>query len=342
MKQLIAWHKARYPLMESQDQVKLLFQAMLGCGHLLGSHEQVAARIQAEMDQLSPDSQEPLTEPAGPMYMRVNLRRAMAEGIHAEWLAGMMIHSRQPLHTREDAANLAAQLLPEKSANDVISKLRSDASWLPSHTAGYHAAYHPAYRIISTDWLKPLQVLAHLARHWQKERILMLIDGPCGSGKSTLAGKLQPILDAALVPMDDFFLPHPQKTAERLAQPGGNADWERLAAEVLTPWLNGDSAAYRPYLCHAGCMGEIVTVPRKKVTIIEGSYSMMPKIRKHADVCVFLAIQEDLQHHRILQRNGEEALEMFRSRWIPLEKAYFDAYNLPDDKCLVLQVDQDA
>lgn len=340
MDKLLAWHIQRYPLMESRDKVKLIFQAMLGCGHLLGSHEQVTARIAGEMESLRPDANEPLTEPAGPDYMRVNLRRAKAEGIRPEWLAQLMLESTPPRYTREEAASAAASLQDEE-AQRLAAMLVEQPDWLPSHTAAYHAAYHPAYRIVSRDLGKALQALLPLAANWQKERILMLIDGPCGSGKSTLAGQLQRVVDAAVIPMDDFFLPHPQKTPERLALPGGNADWERLCLEVLPDWLQGRDVSYRPYLCHRGCMGDPAVVPHKKVTIIEGSYAMMPEIRKHSDVQVFLTVAEDVQIERILARNGPAMLEMFRSRWIPLEAAYFAAFSLPDAGCLVLHGDQE-
>ena len=60
--------------------------------------------------------------------------------------------------------------------------------------------------------------------------------------------------------MDDFFLRPEQRTAQRLAQSGGNVDWERFQAEVLIPLRQGISFSYRPYDCRypgaeRGCPG---------------------------------------------------------------------------------------
>ena len=92
--------------------------------------------------------------------------------------------------------------------------------------------------------------MASLLDGMRQERILVTIDGPCGSGKSTLAAALGEALAAPVVHMDDYVIPHAQKTAERLAIPGGNADLERLLAEVIRPWLAGKPAIVRQYLCH--------------------------------------------------------------------------------------------
>ena len=39
------WHYRRYPAMEPMDEVKLLFQARMGCGHLLAEEDVVTERI---------------------------------------------------------------------------------------------------------------------------------------------------------------------------------------------------------------------------------------------------------------------------------------------------------
>ena len=75
---------------------------------------------------------------------------------------------------------------------------------------------------------RTVQVIAQLEQLPQTDRVLITIDGPCGSGKSTLAAALAEKLSCPVVHMDDYVIPHAQKTPERLAIPGGNADQERL------------------------------------------------------------------------------------------------------------------
>lgn len=332
------WHRRHHPAMAPQDVVKLYFQAVMGCGHLLGDESLVAQRITAEQAMLSPDPHEPLLEPLGPVYVRLNLRRAMAENICPQQIARLMKLSQPDLQPERSEVLAQLESLHNAEIMQAAQRLLSDPAWLPSHTQAYHAAYAPAYRVISRRCAMALPVLQAVARLPAKHRLLMCVDGPCGSGKTTLGGILQNVLNAALVPMDDFFLPHPRKTADRLAQPGGNADWERLRDEFLLPWLQDGSASYRPYDCHANDYGQAIHISGNRI-IIEGSYSLMPEIRKHADLCVFLQIDPQEQRRRILTRNGPDILNMFVNRWIPLEQAYFQAFGLPDAGCVVIHSD---
>ena len=61
------------------------------------------------------------------------------------------------------------------------------------------------------------------------------IDGRCASGKTTLAGQIQAAAQCNMVHIDDFYLPFSLQTEERMAQPGGIIDFDRLLSEVLFP-----------------------------------------------------------------------------------------------------------
>lgn len=342
----VNWHRNARPLMEAQDVVKLVFQACAGCGHLLGDENHVTACIEQEELGLSPDSAEPLTEPLGDQYCRLNLRRAIAEGIKPVWIARMMRLSAKPtdpLADRESAFNAIAMLdetevgFSRDELVGIAQRLTEDPHWLPGHTQTYRDAYAPAYRVISREWERLLLILSAVAAKLAtQQRVLLCLDGPCGSGKTTMARQLAAITDAACVPMDDFYTPHAQKTPERLSQPGGNADIERLLSEFLLPWREQGHGSYRPYLCAADCFGDPVTVPASALTILEGSYSLHPAIARFADLSVFLTISEQEQLRRLLAREGEDGLAAFQQRWIPLEKAYHAAFSLPDGQCLVV------
>lgn len=180
------------------------------------------------------------------------------------------------------------------------------------------------------------QVAAHLTHLSADERILITIDGPCGSGKSTLAAALAEQLACPVVHMDDYVIPHEMKTPERLAIPGGNADAERLLTEVIRPWMAGEAACIRPYLCHEDRFGEAETLPEGRILLLEGTYSNLPDIAAHASLRLFLTIDPSAQQERLLGRVGPERLVAFNARWIPLENTYFGAYGLPDVGCIVL------
>ncbi|MBQ3256889.1 MAG: hypothetical protein IJA67_05715 [Oscillospiraceae bacterium] len=61
--------------------------------------------------------------------------------------------------------------------------------------------------------------------------VVIGMDGMAASGKSTLAALLADRLDAAVIHMDDFFLPQGFRTPERLRTPGGNVYYERFCKE---------------------------------------------------------------------------------------------------------------
>ena len=161
-----------------------------------------------------------------------------------------------------------------------------------------------------------------------KRPVLLAIDGRCGAGKSTLARALGEKAGAAVVHMDDFFLRPEQRTPERFAEPGGNVDRERVLEEVLAPLRENRPAVYRPYDAHKPAMLEPVHLEPSPVTIIEGSYSCHPAIWNYYDARVFVDVGPEEQLRRIEARSGSEKLEAFKSRWIPLEEAYFHAFSL--------------
>lgn len=164
-----------------------------------------------------------------------------------------------------------------------------------------------------------------------KQPLLVAIDGRCGSGKTTLANRLAESLDASLFHMDDFFPRPEQRTAERLSQLGENVDHERFREEVLHPLLAGEKLIrFRPFDCAAMCLADPVEVPVKPVVLVEGSYSLHPSLRDAYDLKVFLTVSPEEQARRILKRNGPEKAETFRTRWIPMEEAYFSRYDIPN------------
>ena len=167
-------------------------------------------------------------------------------------------------------------------------------------------------------------------------RVLAAIDGRCGSGKSTLAALLAARWDCTLVHADDFFLRPEQRTPQRLAQPGGNFDRERFEAEVLAPLREGRDALYRPYDCHAGALQPPVAAPLRPVVLAEGSYSCHPDLWDCYGLHVFVTAPLEVRLARLARRPGVD-LEAFRTRWIPLEEAYFASQRLPERCDLVLE-----
>lgn len=158
--------------------------------------------------------------------------------------------------------------------------------------------------------------------------LVAAIDGRCAAGKTTLAAELQGLIGCNVIHADSFFLRPEQRTAERLDAPGGNIDYERLAAEVMEPLLRGEAFSYRVFSCKTQSFSETVFVERAQVTVIEGSYSCHPSLWGNYGLRVFLSVDPAEQLRRIERRNGADALPAFREKWIPLEEKYFNALNI--------------
>lgn len=182
-----------------------------------------------------------------------------------------------------------------------------------------------------------VEALEKLVQDEEKKRIIVALDGKCASGKSTLGFYLQELFDANLFHMDDFFLQTYQRTEERLAEVGGNVDYERFMEEVLEPVLADKHVSYRRFDCKSMTIEEGVEIPYKRVTIIEGSYCMHPCFGDIYDLKVFMEIGEEEQLANIRERNGEEKLVVFRERWIPKEEAYFKKFHVKEQSDIVVE-----
>lgn len=170
----------------------------------------------------------------------------------------------------------------------------------------------------------------------EKESAVVAIDGMCGSGKSYLANLIDRKYDCNVFHMDDFFLPFEMKTKTRLAEPGGNVHYERFQDEVLNSLQKKECVTYKPYICSKRSLGDAILVKPKRLTVIEGSYSHHPKLKNCYDLKVFVKLNDKVQQDRILARNGEEKLQQFIEKWIPLEQHYFDALTIEEQSDIVL------
>ena len=169
----------------------------------------------------------------------------------------------------------------------------------------------------------------------EKERVVIAIDGPCAAGKSTLGAWLAKEFDCNVFHMDDFFLQPHQRTPKRLAEPGGNVDYERFRQEILEPLKEGNAFAYRPYDCSTQSLSEIVPVEPKKLNIVEGTYSHHPFFGESYDLRVFLPVSAETQERRVRERPAFLHNRFF-DEWIPMENAYFAAFSIREQCDLLL------
>ena len=179
-----------------------------------------------------------------------------------------------------------------------------------------------------TDIFRPL--FAELDRQLAGELpVRLAIEGGSASGKTTLGQILAERYGCTVFHMDDFYLRPEQRTASRFAEPGGNVDRERFLEEVLLPLRRGEKIFYRRFDCATMQLQKPTEIVPGKPVVTEGAYSMHPELAPYYDLSVFLDISPELQRDRISHRNTPEKAKRFFTEWIPMEQAYFAAFNIP-------------
>ncbi len=169
----------------------------------------------------------------------------------------------------------------------------------------------------------------------KKKPRVIAIDGPCASGKTTLAMDLKKRTDFSLICMDDFFLPLEMRTPLRFKEKGGNIHYERFIEEVIKPLSKKEEFIYRRYSCASFSYSGSVYIPSDGLIVVEGSYALHPSFSKYWDMSVFLTVDSPEQIRRLEIRSPDK-LDMFISRWIPLENEYFSAYAVSERATYIL------
>lgn len=328
-----------HPAAQPQDVIKMCYQAARGAEHLLMDATRAHAYFDQEYAATPADSTQPLFEAISDNVCRVNLAAWKAAALPAEWLFRMFVHTASvPMGGAElleqyiaEAAVVAAAL---PGWEEALAAWKAAGMPAVHHSESYRAAEKPAYRIVNGYFRCIMPILQRL--HEDSAIRVIAMDGRAASGKSTKAELLHAVLGAPVVHMDDFFLPPALRTAERLAQPGGNVDYERFAQEVIPQLAKDDAFAYRVFDCSVMDFGGLREISAAPIHIVEGSYAHHPALGDYADLRVFSTVEEKEQMARILRRNGEKMAEMFRTRWIPMEEAYFSHFSIREKADIVL------
>ena len=351
---------AAYPESQPVDAVKFLYQHAFGCGHLLPQETHCIQSIREELLHTAHSAAIPAFEPLGNGLCRLALGNPMVHALPAERIARMMRVTELQFHP--DPALFLADLqmlraLARSQSGDVANtpvRLPFTSQALqafletglqpdrlpPSHSQHYRETYHPAYRVVLRRFGEAVPILHALETQLAADgHATLVLDGDCGSGKTTLIALLAPLYDCNVLHMDDFFLPAAMRTEERLSQPGGNVHYERFREQVLMGLRSHTAFTYDAFDFHQNTICP-VTVRPKPVTLIEGSYSLHPKLDPdyaalHA-VRALLTVDPQEQMDRILRRNGEKLAERFRNEWIPLEFRYFQAYHKAREDEIIL------
>lgn len=125
---------------------------------------------------------------------------------------------------------------------------------------------------------------------FNKENLVIAVDGRCAAGKTTLAAMIEEKTGCNVIHMDHFFLQPGQRTKERLDEPGGNVDYERVRKEVIIPLSRGQAFSYQPFDCKSMELTREIKIKPASLAVVEGSYSCHPVLWDFYDLRIFLDI----------------------------------------------------
>ncbi len=347
LKQTVLEHIKKYPEMELQDILKMLFQNEFGPKHLAENEIECFKSLSTEINSIDYNENEELFEDIGCDALRLNLK-AIPVGTDLNYINKIIVNSASEFCGTNEKLVVKFGLLVVMAENQEIpfdiERVRDETNAFSkngfkpiSHSEVYKQNYSPSYRVISKKYKELVETVIELRNlNFNKKHIVFSIDGNSASGKSTLAENLANLLNGEVVHCDDFFLPQEMRTDKRLSEIGGNIHYERLKEEVIDKLRKPTVISYKAYNCQNNSFKNKFLM-NKKIIIVEGAYSSHPYFENYADFKIFLKVDEKIQKERILKRNGEEMLKRFTNEWIPKENEYFNKFKIENNSDIILR-----
>ncbi len=350
-RELLLAHYKKFPRLQAADIFKFLFQSCFGCEHLVSDESTALRYIKNEFSEMS-EAAEPFTDALDGNYSRVYLSWIKA-GLSPETLTKLFCLSAKKEPDGKALLPQKIEIAREFIANGEIPLDKEEfdkklSEWqgrgYPAihHSEVFRSTYKPAYRVINSKYSDFICLFAEIDKMLLKGNVILAIEGGSASGKSTLSEVLSLVYDCNIFHTDDFFLRPEQRTPERFKEIGGNIDRERLYNEIICSLVKNEAVNYRPFDCSMQLLGETVSVPQKKLNVVEGVYSMHPEFGKYYNLSVFLDISPDFQKKRIEKRNSPAFAERFFKEWIPLENTYFKKTEIKNRTDLVISINKKA
>lgn len=340
-------HYQSYPKLQIKDVFKFLHQSSYGCEHLVEDTDKVIEYIRNEVTGYQFDKGELIEELDGD-FCRVHLDWIKA-GLSAKTLGILFSLSAEPVENGKRMLEEKLVVFKEmvnkgllpfnlQEVEREIAEWRVNGYMACRHSEEFRSNYGPGYRVIRKEFALFLPLLLQIDRKMQMGRVTTAIEGGSASGKTTLSKVLEKVYGATILHMDDFFLRPEQRTQERFAEPGGNIDWERFLEEVLIPLKDNKPIDYRVFDCSTFTIKPAIRMNLSEVIIIEGAYSMHPKLAQYYDLSAFLNVSSELQKKRILKRNTPEMAKRFFEQWIPMEHKYFEQMNVKERCDIIIDI----
>ena len=165
----------------------------------------------------------------------------------------------------------------------------------------------------------------------------MSLDGRSGSGKSTLASLVAEVMDAAVLPLDDFYFAHITDAEwDRMPVEQRQSkvfDWAKLRSEAVVPMLGGRPARWHQIGFDAGpnrqgrygMKTESKRAEPASVIIFDGVYSSRPQIADLVGLSILVEAPDVTRRTRLARREEPEFLAQWHARWDAVEDFYFSS-----------------
>lgn len=163
-----------------------------------------------------------------------------------------------------------------------------------------------------------------------KDHIVIAIDGMAASGKTTLANLLGAYYDLNIIHVDDFYYPKNKINIRN----DGNINYPRLKKVIHR--LSNNNLSYYTFNCKKQKFDKLIRIFKKRITIVEGSYSLNPILGIYFDLSIFLTIDKNEQFERIKKRNKIN-FEEFINKWVTYENHYFEYYKIIDSADIMIK-----
>lgn len=164
LERVFRWHLKRYPLIQTQDLVKLSYQAAFGNRHIMGVESRILPDLQAEIASLKSDMPkailiEPLSADLSTGWARVSLAGWQARGGGLGQLVEIMTASATgPVAGLElfhlilsELDTFLNRVKPPICGESIAywhNRMRREDYPPQHHSPTYKNAYRPAYRVV--------------------------------------------------------------------------------------------------------------------------------------------------------------------------------------------------
>ncbi|MBP7784584.1 MAG: hypothetical protein KA064_01135 [Firmicutes bacterium] len=210
----LIWHQQRYPRMQIQDLVKLVYQNEFAGGHMIADAESSLQRLRAECQALAGSC---CGEKPGEVFVgignglcRLQLAAIEGTGIRLSTVNQFFVNTARS--RRGDLASFEQKLdvlraccqagsLPHSPADLDAFVLTYRAQGYPtiSHSAVYRDQYKPAYRVVDSAYRDYFPLFCRIdALLESQDTVCVAVDSPRGAGKSALSALLGQVYDCNL------------------------------------------------------------------------------------------------------------------------------------------------